>query len=1048
MLKTLLNMSISASYVILWVLALRFLMQKAPKKFSFFLWFIPLFRLLCPISFTSSVSAFKAIGATSQKGFVSYPVTGGTAVVNPPIFPSQITPTPVDIPVSETAQTFDFFSVLPYILAAIWILGAAAMLLRLAVSYFKLYRSVKACSKKIGDTLICTDLSAAFVMGFFRPVICLPEGLEGDEKEYVLLHEQTHIKRYDYISKLIFYFALCIHWFNPLVWLAYCLFSRDMEMSCDEAVIRKMGDGIKKSYSLSILALSAPSPLSFGQASAKERIVNIMKYKKPAVISVIIAVLAVSAAAVFLLSNPTADVPENSPYKHRTEYVGNNSKVGGIIYSLTFPEDMKYKNFELSENGVTVNFTSAGGSKYMDYNTSVPLRKNGAVMLSLIKNADSVIFRIEDGSETYDVECTREQTESVVGADLWSDTSSYEKFTALCSLIDTKYSSSTAAAVPADLYDALKKATLEYTADYAKNQSKVFTATGVPTVSHNVLGTEKKDNLLTVYSIGMCQYFDVAFNSGIIERNFCLSGPMAITFDTSKGGYEVTDYWMAQNAETFSADLNEVFPLEIRNKLTDAYKTSNNSGYQECYAQFISQNNVDFRPTLDSLLAATKITDPESYRYPGSEEPYSTEYLNMLYMGGYTVQYAREMFENNAVEEPYDYILAEAVCEILGIPYTADDPYEWYEQNRPTLVSYISGAVFGETPAIPDDLNLAIREAVLSRSSDYAMDGEYNAESHAVLRTDTETDTVTVYAIALALSFEREGDKISTVGGFHMPIVLTFDTSDGGYKLMEFWQPEDGDRYASSIAEKFPEDIAEEAMNLQNYATDLHSNCYYQYIIQKNIDWEPIIDALLEEICEPAPYSYYQNYIDDHEEQYRQLIYMGSYTLKYTVSMFENQPQETLELNILVDAASNIMGIHFDGLNPQKWYEQNLSSILLYTLDMNIKSENVTGTSLDFVIELHSAISDSEIYTGSAYTLEVYENGKYTDVQPVTSDNMVFISEAIIISEGENTIHTDWENFYGTLGKGKYRIGKEISVSNPDSSQRASTMFYAYFTIQ
>ena len=281
MLKTLLNMSISASYVIFWVLALRFLMQKAPKKFSFFLWFIPLFRLLCPISFTSSVSAFKAIGATSQKGFVSYPVTGGTAVVNPPIFPSQITPTPLDIPVSETAQTFDFFSVLPYILAAIWILGAAAMLLRLAVSYFKLYRSVKACSKKIGDTLICPDLSAAFVMGFFRPVICLPEGLEGDEKEYVLLHEQTHIKRYDYISKLIFYFALCIHWFNPLVWLAYCLFSRDMEMSCDEAVIKKMGDGIKKSYSLSILALSAPSPLSFGQASAKERIVNIMKYKNP-----------------------------------------------------------------------------------------------------------------------------------------------------------------------------------------------------------------------------------------------------------------------------------------------------------------------------------------------------------------------------------------------------------------------------------------------------------------------------------------------------------------------------------------------------------------------------------------------------------------------------------------------------------------------------------------------------------------------------------------------------------------------------------------------
>src|SRR5699024_10071067 len=109
---------------------------------------------------------------------------------------------------------------------------------------------------------------------------------------------------------------------------------------------------------------------------------------------------------------------------------------------------------------------------------------------------------------------------------------------------------------------------------------------------------------------------------------------------------------------------------------------------------------------------------------------------------------------------------------------------------------------------------------------------------------------------------------------------------------------------------------------------------------------------------------------------------------------------------------------------------QNLSSILLYTLNMNIEAENVTGTSLDFVIELRSAISDSEIYTGSAYTLEVYENGQYTAVQPVISGNMAFTSEAIIISEGENSIHTDWERFYGTLGKGKYRIGKSISVSN------------------
>ena len=153
------------------------------------------------------------------------------------------------------------------------------------------------------------------------------------------------------------------------------------------------------------------------------------------------------------------------------------------------------------------------------------------------------------------------------------------------------------------------------------------------------------------------------------------------------------------------------------------------------------------------------------------------------------------------------------------------------------------------------------------------------------------------------------------------------------------------------------------------------------------------------------------------------------------------------EAYILAEAASDIMGLPYGGGSPQKWYEQNLSYIFPMIVDIEVRSANVTDTSLDFVIDLSYSPIDGEFVTGKAYTLEVYENGQYTAVQPIISGNMAFTSEAIPISEGENWLHVDWETFYGTLEKGKYRMGKEIGVSNPDGSQRVSSMFYTHFTI-
>lgn len=318
-----LEMSLSSAYVILGVCLIRLLLRKAPRKYSYALWGLVLLRLLCPVFPEVDFSPMpeKITSGTVVQEFVS-----GS---NTPVFtvqaPSVSTPQdPVQTGVSIGIQTPEIIGTPPsaseltlrQVLCLLWLVGMAAMLIYSAVSLALLKRKLRVSMLLRENIYLADYIDSPFVIGLFRPRIYLPSSMGQDQAAHIILHEQYHIRRFDPVVKLLFFGALCLHWFNPLVWLAFYLMSQDMEMRCDEAVMKQMEGDIRLEYAASLLRLAtgrrsfAATPLAFGEGDPKRRIKNVLNYKKPQFWVTILAVIAVIVAAVCFLTNPKEDQPE------------------------------------------------------------------------------------------------------------------------------------------------------------------------------------------------------------------------------------------------------------------------------------------------------------------------------------------------------------------------------------------------------------------------------------------------------------------------------------------------------------------------------------------------------------------------------------------------------------------------------------------------------------------------------------------------------------------------------------------------------------------
>ena len=199
------------------------------------------------------------------------------------------------------------------IAAWIWLIGLIVMLVYSVTTFIILKEKLKSAWHERDNIYTTDNVITPFVIGVFRPKIYLPYILTEEERQYILLHEQIHVKRGDHVIKIVSFFALCLHWFNPLAWIAFFVSGKDMEMSCDEAVIQRIGNGVKKEYSSSLLTLASGRkvvngiPLAFGEGDTSSRIKNVLNYKKPALKFVCVAVIVSLIITVVLVANPKTE---------------------------------------------------------------------------------------------------------------------------------------------------------------------------------------------------------------------------------------------------------------------------------------------------------------------------------------------------------------------------------------------------------------------------------------------------------------------------------------------------------------------------------------------------------------------------------------------------------------------------------------------------------------------------------------------------------------------------------------------------------------------
>lgn len=394
-----LEISWQAGLIALAVMAVRPLLRRAPRRAVCMLWLLVALRLLLPARLTVEspvslqqpesppIQAYQEL-RQQEKVYVSAPPEQRLEMAGP-----------------AAAQGFALLDQLP----AIWLTGVGCMALYMALSLLRMRWRLRAAPRIQDNVYRCTDWSTPFVLGVLAPRIYVPETVSEQDFPQVLAHERCHIRRWDHVWKPLAFLLLAVNWFNPVLWAAYVLLGRDMERACDEMVLKNATPAQRAAYSRALVScaaqpkMAAVCPLAFGEVAVKERVKNVLNYKKPALWAVILLVVAAAIIGVCLLTKPAgkdAGVPDaETLYALRTEYIGDNAAVSGILDALGFRaagaagDGQAYTySFEVETAsepyGVVVRYAFTGALPQRSAEWNRQMAQRGYIALALIDNAE------------------------------------------------------------------------------------------------------------------------------------------------------------------------------------------------------------------------------------------------------------------------------------------------------------------------------------------------------------------------------------------------------------------------------------------------------------------------------------------------------------------------------------------------------------------------------------------------------------------------------------------------------------------------------------
>lgn len=365
-----LNMSINASYLIFAVLFIRFIFKSLPKTSRIFLWLLVGIRLICSFSIESILSLIPTkkvvyIAETIQPGLM---IDTGNQQVNQTINQAITNVVPIITKDSTLNVT--------KLISNVWIIGICVFLVYFIISVFKLKKKLKESVLLKENIYLCDHIDSCFVFGINHPCIYLPSSIDEKDVKYILAHERKHIQRKDYVLKPIAFLLLSIHWFNPVVWIAYKCFCNDLELACDEQVLLDLGLENKKEYSNTLINYSDQThlgicPLAFSENNVKSRVISILKYKNPSKRLIVFATLVCCFLIVSFMTSPKNKLADIEIDPNHNIHTYGNVPIGASDKGLYFVEGEMLYYKENEKEAVNLGYINFRDGKRMPLSTRV-----------------------------------------------------------------------------------------------------------------------------------------------------------------------------------------------------------------------------------------------------------------------------------------------------------------------------------------------------------------------------------------------------------------------------------------------------------------------------------------------------------------------------------------------------------------------------------------------------------------------------------------------------------------------------------------------------
>ena len=730
-LKTL-NMSIAASWLILAVVVLRFLLKKAPKWIVILLWGIVALRLAVPFSFESALSlipsaeTFNAHNIQYETPAISSGIPAVNNAVNP-ILGETFAPNP--------AASVNPLYVWTFIVSVIWCIGIAAMLLYAVISYVRVRQSVAERAPYEGNIFLCDYVKSPFILGLVRPKIYLPSSMDEAAMGPVIAHEKAHLARRDHWWKPLGFLILTVHWFNPLCWIAYVLLCRDIELACDEKVIRQMDIDGKKQYSTALLECStgrrlvAICPLAFGEIGVKERVKNVLNYKKPAFWLIVVAVVACGVVTVCFATNPAysqeicvygvlyvqsgdniSELPDGSSEIGTLKNVLHHTNEHPIEHLSSANLNEKYAGCPIYQSGVQMDviYLEDFAGFYIPFicNSEIEPQKltlDDVVMLS--QRGDALSWSDfeqyqgrEVGSGLYIMRYEIDELFDVLVGGVPDETPWYIYLRVnneAGDRIDIR-TEDVSTFVEAHRNDVPKVigSKPDGGGEPAPEEPNFSTLSEEQTAIQQAIREHNRSAAPTGFAscasfaelacivvdgsdfseyihYGWALYEEYKVTDNGLETVRGSHVPVAITFrEDPSGTLTLEEYWKPRDGSYYAQDIREKFPAHIVEDSLDSQKFILQQT-QECYAQAIASTGLDTDKVIGALIE-TICSGPALSSNPGDYiEAHPIEYRELTYYGRYTLKYCFARFEEGGETGLAGQIMAR-VCEDIAVSWGED----------------------------------------------------------------------------------------------------------------------------------------------------------------------------------------------------------------------------------------------------------------------------------------------------------------------------------------------------------------------------------------